>query len=230
MMLIATLLVPLALAAGGVHGATADSTGLPSDSATFRIPFSGVGRDLAAWEQDRSVWQLPEQVVDSLEILPGQRIADLGAGSGYFEWLLAKAVGDSGNVFAQEIQPALVQYMQDRAAREGTPQVHAVLGTTEESGLPDSLDLIFVCDTYRYIDGRRTYFARLRDHLRRGGRLAIVEFKRFPADTTERRILPARVMAELNYAGYELEREYTFLPKQFFFIFGVRTELKDEER
>ncbi len=72
---------------------------------------------------------------------------------------------------------------------------------------------------YRYIDDRRDYFSKLRDHLNPGGRLAVVEFKRFPRDTTELRILPKRVIDELREAGYELIKEYGFLPKQFFFVF-----------
>jgi ubiquinone/menaquinone biosynthesis C-methylase UbiE len=203
----------------------ADSKDVPSDSATYRTGYSGIKRYTGVADAEtRATWQMPDLVVDSLDLSPGQRVADIGAGSGYFERLLAKAVGESGAVYAVEIEPELVQHMQERAVREETPQVRPILGTRDNPGLPDSLDLIFLCNTYRYIDGRRSYFARLRDRLNPEGRLAVVEFKRFPQDTTETRILPERVIAELNAAGYEVVQRYTFLPKQYFLIFRVRPD------
>jgi SAM-dependent methyltransferase len=219
-MLAVALLALAALGSLALDAALPDSGRLLPDSATQRTPYPGIKPYLVVDEEyNRDAWQLPDQLVDSLRILPGQRIADIGAGIGYFEALLARAVGDSGVVFAQEIEAELVQYMKERAIREGTPQVRPILGTPTDSCLPDSLDLVFLCNTYRYIDGRRSYFAKLRDHLRPDGRLVVVEFKRFPRDTTELRILPSRVIDELRVAGYELIDKHDFLPKQYFLEF-----------
>jgi len=204
-----------------------DSTAAVSDSATYRVRYSGIESYFKVdIEADRAKWQLPELVVDSLRILPGQRVADIGAGIGYFEGLLATAVGETGAVYAEEIEPELVEHMKERAVIEGTPQVYPILGTPDDPSLPDSLDLIFLCNTYRYIDARRSYFSKLRDHLSPGGRLAVVEFKRFPQDTTEQRILPSRVIEELTAAGYELIQQFDFLPKQFFLVFGRSGEMR----
>ncbi|MCA9728932.1 MAG: methyltransferase domain-containing protein [Candidatus Eisenbacteria bacterium] len=213
------LTAPPSLRAGD-DSTDAGGVGAEADSATYRVPFAGIQPYRYIDEQaHRETWQMPETVVDSLRIRPGQRIADIGAGIGYFETLLARATGESGKVFAEEIEPDLVAHLGERAIAEGTPQVVPILGTPDDPSLPDSLDLIFLCNTYRYIDGRRSYFARLRDRLRPGGRLAIVEFKRFPIDTTEYRILPERVIAELTSAGYRLTDEHDFLPKQYFLEF-----------
>lgn len=198
-----------------------DSTRLLPDSATYRVEYSGIPSYLKVDEEaNRAKWQMPDLVVDSLRILPGQRVADIGAGIGYFEPLLAKAVGESGAVYAEEIEPELFEYLRSRARREGTPQVHAILGTREDPCLPDSLDLIFLCNTYRYIDARLDYFSRLRSRLKPDGRLAVVDFKRFPQDTTQQRILPSRVIDELSAVGYSLVQQHDFLPKQYFLIFG----------
>jgi SAM-dependent methyltransferase len=114
--------------------------------------------------------------------------------------------------------------MEKRTLIESTPQVHPILGKPDNPCLPDSLDLIFLCNTYRYIDARRSYFRKLRNHLNPGGRLAVIEFKRFPQDTTEQRILPSQVIEELTASGYGLIQQYDFLPKQFFLIFGRGAE------
>jgi SAM-dependent methyltransferase len=131
-----------------------------SDSATSRLRFGSVEGSVRVLDNPkRDSWQLPALVIDSLSIEPGQRLADIGAGTGYFNVYFAKAVGSSGRVFAEEIEPELVAYMQERADREATPQVVPILGTRDDPCLPDSLDLIFLCNTYNYIDGRVGYFS-----------------------------------------------------------------------
>jgi len=214
----------IALGSLGLTATLPDAARLLPDSATRRTPYPGIEPYVVVGEENnRAAWQLPDQLVDSLRILPGQRVADIGAGIGYCEARLARAVGDSGVVFAQEIEAELVQHMKDRAVREGTPQVRPILGTTTDPCLPDSLDLIFLGNTYRYIDGRRSYFSKLRDHLSPGGRLAVIEFRRSPRDTTELRMLPGRVIDALRTAGYALTDQHDFLPKQYFLEFRPDT-------
>ena len=189
------------------------------DSATHHVDF----HDIEQWEEslenpDRAKWQMPDRVVDSLDVQPRAVIADIGAGTGYFNLLFAKAVGDSGKVYAEEIEPELVRYMFDRRRLEGTPQVMPILGSPEDPRLPDGLDLVFVCNTYRYIDGRRAYFARLLEKLEPAGRLAIIDFTPTP-QTAETRISADQVREELEAVGYELAEVFTFLPVQYFLVF-----------
>jgi SAM-dependent methyltransferase len=194
-----------------------------SDSATSRLRFGSIEGSVRVLDNpNRDAWQLPAAVVDSLGIEPGQRVADIGAGTGYFNSYFARAVGSGGRVFAEEIEPELVAHMQERADREGTPQVVPILGKTEDPCLPDSLDLIFVCNTYNYIDGRVAYFSALRRKLAPGGRLAVVSFRRSPADPSTARMLPESVTVELEAAGYELIRAFDFLPKQYFLVYRAR--------
>jgi len=85
----------------------------------------------------RDAWQLPAAVVDSLAIEPGQRIADIGAGTGYFNLYFANALGNGGRVFAEEIEPELVVYVQERVSRDATPQVISILGKRDDPCLPE---------------------------------------------------------------------------------------------
>ncbi len=114
--------------------------------------------------------------------------------------------------------------MTARAEEEGTSQVVPVLGGRESAGVPDSLDLVFLCNTYRYIDGRIAYFSALRENLLPTGRLAIVGFRRHPSDPSPARIHPEQVTSELIKAGYVVLEEFDFLPKQYFLIYGIAEE------
>ncbi len=193
-----------------------------SDSATVRHATADVGRWVNVFDDTaRASWQKPEQLVAALGVVPGQVIADIGAGTGYFNRYFARAVGDSGCVYAVEIEPALVAHMVERARREGTPQVRPVLATPDDPRLPVGLDLVFLCNTYHHIDGRIAYFTRLRAALAPGGRVAIVDFK--PGDLPvgprpDHKLAPAVVIAELTAAGYELLTELTLLPYQYALI------------
>ena len=193
------------------------------DSATIRHSFADVERWVAVFDDTaRAAWQMPEKLVAALGLRPGARVADIGAGTGYFNRHFAQAVGDSGRVYAADIEPGLVRYMAERAARERTPQVEPILAAADDPRLPGGLDLVFVCDTYHHIDGRRAYFGRLRARLAPAGRLAIVDFKpgELPVGPPpEHKIPPAAVIAELAAAGYELAEQPDLLPYQYVLVF-----------
>jgi SAM-dependent methyltransferase len=168
----------------------------------------------------RDEWQKPEEVLDALQLERTARVADLGAGTGYFSVRIAKRV-PVGKVFAIDIEPDMVRYLRERAQREHLSVLVPVLASAESSNLPEPVDLILVVDTYHHIDHRIGYFARLRESLRPNGRLAIVDFK---ADSPngpplEHRISPEKLTAELNAAGYSLVATHLFLPRQYFIVF-----------
>jgi len=199
-----------------------DAAGL-GDSAVHRVTFSSVERWRAVLDRpDRDALEMTDRIVDSLRLSRGARVADIGAGTGYFERLLARAVGDSGRVYAEEIEPPLVAYLAERARSEGTPQVVPIYGAPADPRLPGDLDLIFLCNVYRYIDGRRAFFRRLLPNLARSGRVAIVDWR--PTDNSPNRLPAQRVVAEMGAAGYRLIQEPTFLPKQYFLVFGRAEE------
>jgi len=168
----------------------------------------------------RDAWQKPDELLDALHLERTARVADLGAGTGYFSARIAKRV-PRGKLFAVDVAPDMVRYLDERAKREHLDVVVPVLASAESPNLPEPVDLVLVVDTYHHIDGRVAYFSRLTRSLRPGGRLAIVDFR---ADSPngpppEHRIRPETVIAELGAAGYSLLTTHPFLPRQYFLVF-----------
>ncbi len=207
----------------------------PSDTASPphpHAPFEATSRhsfsDVKHWKSvfddpARDAWQKPEAVIQALDILPDMRIADLGAGTGYFTAHLARAVGANGSVFAVETEPNLVIYLRERAERERTANVVPVLASADNPRLPyHALDLVLIVDTFHHLDDRGEYFRRLTDVLAPAGRIAIIDFRAgdLPVGPPpEHKIARDQVVAELRSAGYVLVAEPNLLPYQYFLVF-----------
>jgi len=125
----------------------------------------------------RDAWQMPDRVIAALDLKPGQSVADVGAGTGYFTVKLAKSSG-APKVFASDIEPNMVKHLQHRAMTEGLKNVTAVQATKESPKLPEPVDVVLVVDTYHHIADRVAYFNALKRSLKPGGRVAIVDFKK----------------------------------------------------
>jgi arsenite methyltransferase len=171
----------------------------------------------------RDAWQQPARVIAALGIRPGDRVADLGAGSGYFTIRLARAVGPEGRVYAVDVDEAMNEYVRERVAQAGLSNVDVILGRFEDPLLPDSgVDLVLVVDTYHHLEDRPLYFRNLRRDLAPDGRVAVIDFDgrkgwfvRWTGHITPRALL-LREMAE---AGYEVAEEFDFIDRQAFVIF-----------
>lgn len=170
---------------------------------------------------DREEWQHPDEVVAALALRPGDRVADLGAGGGYFTFRLAEAVGEDGKVFAIDVDPDMLEYIETTAAERGLPRIVALLGEASDPGLPDgSVDLIFISNTFHHLPERIDYFRNARTALRTGGRIAVVELSKnsFPAGHFT---APEIILSELQQAGYRRTAHHEFLPRQSFQIFEI---------
>ncbi len=172
---------------------------------------------------ERDAWQKPEEVVGALHLEPAMKVADLGAGTGYFSVRIAKHVPE-GKVFAADVEPDMVRYLGERAQREHLTNIIPIQAGADSANLPEPADLILVADTYHHIGNRVEYFTKLKSSLRPKGRLAIVDFK---ADSPngpppQHRIPPEQVIEELDAAGYSLAETHRFLPRQYFLIFQKR--------
>ncbi len=114
----------------------------------------------------RDSWQQPDRVIEELGIEPGDYVADLGAGGGYFTFRLAEAVGPGGVVYAVDVDEDMTGHLAERAADEGHRNVEVILGGYDDPRLPDGeVDLLFTSNTYHHIQDRVAYFANLRRDL-----------------------------------------------------------------
>ena len=168
---------------------------------------------------ERDKWQLPAQVIEALAIQPSHKVADIGAGTGYFTMRLAKV---AAKVFAADIEKDMVEFLNKRAAPEGLSNVTAVQAPADSANLPEKVDLIIIVDTYHHIGHRVAYFKRLAKSLKPGtGRLAIIDWK--PEDPMgppkEFRFPAAQIAEELHKAGYKQTAQHAFLPNQSFTIY-----------
>ncbi len=191
-------------------------------SLVFAADCSGIKRRIYE-PADRDSWQHPERVIESLSIAPGQRIADLGAGGGYFTFRLAGAVGPTGAVYALDVDPDMTAFLERSAAEGDHTNVEVLLVDPAEPELPNAgLDLIFTCNTYHHLEERPAYFKRLKRYLSPGGRVAIIDHK---PEGWFQRIFPhssrsEAIRSEMEAAGYRLQSDYDYLPKQSFLVFA----------
>ncbi|MGH7947946.1 MAG: class I SAM-dependent methyltransferase [Candidatus Binataceae bacterium] len=187
--------------------------GFTSCASAKKFAYEGIGRDSE---------QQPERVVSELHLKPGERIADIGAGGGYFTWRLADAVGPTGKVYAVDIDPDMTGYLAATAGQRGYRNVEAILAAPDDPKLPaGSVDLIFTCNTYHHIENRAAYFARLKRSLAPGAHVAIIDYRPegFFQSIHSHSTAADAIRREMTEAGYRLEKEYDFLPGQNFLVF-----------
>lgn len=188
-------------------------------------PFKSIDEYIQRMESpDRGEWQKPEKVVDYLAIKNGDTVADIGAGSGYFTVILSRRIGDSGKVYAVDIEKGMIEYIEKRAQKEGLNNMNYILAKPDDPLLPkSSVDLIFICDTYHHIEKRDGYLKILKDVLKKDGRLVIVDFHAVNTPVgppLSMRIPKEKTVKEILSAGFKAEAEYFFLPYQYFLIFS----------
>jgi len=171
-------------------------------------------------DPQRDAWQKPHEVIQALALKPDAVIADIGSGTGYFSARFANMV-PKGRVYGVDTEPDMVKYLAERAKREGLKNITAVTGAPGDPRLPEKADLIIMVDVFHHVEDRNRYFRRLRDALKPGGRIAIIDFRMDSPDGPPKsaRIAPDRVKTELKGAGYALVKEHIFLPNQYFLIF-----------
>lgn len=182
------------------------------------------------WEPaDRDEWQQPDRVVATLALSPGDQIADLGSGGGYFSYRFAAAVGETGQVFALDVDKSQNAYIKDQATERGLPQIKAVHIPDDALGIPDgSVDMIFLSNVFHHLPDQTDYFRRAGSALRSGGRLVVVEFRgdSFPPGHAT---TPEDIRTQLEAAGYTLVESHEFLEKQSFQIFVLRNDATDAD-
>ncbi len=168
-----------------------------------------------------------QEIVDAVTLEKGNRVADVGAGTGLFTMPFAKAVDDEGWVFAVEIALPFLERIGELADEEGLSNVAPVLGGERNVRLaPESVDVVFVCDTYHHFEYPQSTLASIRRALRAGGRLVIIDFERIPGESSEWVLGHVRagkdtVRQEIEAAGFQFvgETDVEGLEENYFIEF-----------
>lgn len=177
----------------------------------------------------RDDMQKPAEIMAALAVRPGERVADIGAGSGYFTLRLAQAVGDAGRVWALDIRQEMLDYIANRLREAQIPNVELKLVPADDPQLPPGgIDTILMVDTIHYVKDRAGYARRLREGLAPGGRVVIIDFRYDPdakrefAPPLEQQVARETLDREMAEAGLKVVSSYDFLPEQYFVVYAAQ--------
>jgi ubiquinone/menaquinone biosynthesis C-methylase UbiE len=176
---------------------------------------------------DREALERPEEILDRMGLKPGQLVADLGTGVGWYTQRIAKRVAPHGAVFAVDVQQGMLDQMQARMKDAGIRNVLPVLSGDDDPRLPPGkIDWVLLVDVYHELQKPQEMLAKIREALAPDGRVALVEYRaeqdpktlpvRIPRD---HQMTIAEVLREWLPAGFELVEFHEFLPAQHFFVF-----------
>lgn len=136
--------------------------------------------------ESREIFTARGAIVEALNLKNGARVADIGAGTGFFTELLAKAVGKDGWVYALDISPKFIDYIYERMRKGGLENVTAMVSTEQSLDLPlASVDAAFVCDTYHHFEKPEKMLGSIHQSLKPGGTLVIIDFDRVPGKSRQ---------------------------------------------
>ncbi len=228
------LVLGLQVVGVGCHGPPPGTPGSPvaSESAPHGHTHHGQGMHhrfdgAEGWAKvfdakDRDAWQKPEVVLAALELGPKSLVADVGAGTGYFSVRIAPKVPE-GKVFAIDVEADMVRYLDERAKREGLAGMVAVKAEVDDPKIPEPVDVVLIVDTLHHISHRAAYFRKLRDKLRPGGRVVVVDFAENATmgPPPEHRLSVDEVLSDASGAGLVKVKEVS-LPQQYVLVLSAR--------
>jgi predicted methyltransferase len=192
---------------------------------------------LASFEEpDRDKWAMPARVVEILRIQPGMDIADIGAGSGYFTRRLATAA-PNGTTYAIDVDADFKSHIESRREQWHTPNIVTRLAVYEHPLLPvGSVDLVFISNTYSFLQDREGYFTAVHKALRAGGRLAVIDWRveaecprALGCPKPNERVDKSVAIEELEHVGFTVLEDHDFLQYQYFMILGRAGDVRSSE-
>jgi len=178
---------------------------------------------------NREQVQKSPEIMKALAFKPGERVADIGAGTGYFTFQVADAVGPTGRVMALDIAPEMLEYLDLRVQARKAENVTTRRVTSDDPKLPPgSVDTILMVDAIHYVKDRSAYAKKLAAGLATGGRLVVIDYR--PKRMSERPWGPPpeqqfpkeQLDKEMSAAGFVPVASFDFLPEQFFVVYQVR--------
>jgi predicted methyltransferase len=181
---------------------------------------------------DRDQWQKPDQIMDALGVAEGSVVAELGAAGGWFTLRLARRVGPNGLVYAEDIQPPMLDAINRRMQYENLSNVKTVLGTPSDPRLPPGIDAALISDAFNEMDDAtdRSVIVRLLRNIGRAlkprGRLGIVDWTSGgggPGPAADQRVDPDVIIRAARAAGFELVSRESYPPFVYLLVFGPVT-------
>ena len=172
--------------------------------------------------RDRDEWQEPDRIMDELGIADGARVADVGAGGGWFTIRLARRVGPNGRVYAEDIQHQMIESIERRMLRENLRWVETTLGTPTDPKLPGNLNAVLIVDTYPQLDEPVLILKHLAAALAPNGRVGIVDWRKDvfgPGPAMNERLEPEVIIRDATRAGLRLHAHHKFLRYQYLLVF-----------
>ena len=161
-----------------------------------------------------------DRVVASLELSPGQKIADVGAGGGRYSRPLARAVAPSGVVYAVDIDSGALERNARTASEEGIANIRTVLAAEDDPRLPEPVDLVFFSDSLHHISGQEAYLKKLRGYLKPNARIAVLDFARnWPGAHHIRKYTVQELDGWMKDAGFTRVASHDFVTDRFFVVY-----------
>ncbi|MBX9771060.1 MAG: class I SAM-dependent methyltransferase [Candidatus Obscuribacterales bacterium] len=173
----------------------------------------------------REIYNQRSAIIKALELKPGMDVADIGSGTGFYTFLMAKEVAPNGDIYAVDINKAFLKHIEQKAREQGIKQMHTVVCSKKSVGLPsNSVDLAFVCDTYHYLEYPQSTLVSINKALRKNGKLVIIDIDRRPDKSSEWVMKNVRTgkkefIAEIEAAGFKKVKEENFLKENFMATF-----------
>lgn len=227
--LLVWLLMSLGIACGQPLPANGSGNAVAETATPKREPANVMSFEKAEWleREGREELEKPEVVLQAMALKEGMTVGEIGAGTGFFSRRIAKAVGPTGKVYAQDIQPEMLEMLKQHAAKEGITNIVPVLGTETDPKLPaGKIDRLLLVDVYHEFQKPKPMLAALRKVLAPGGTVTLVEYRLEGESASHinvaHRMSTEQVLAEWGAGGYTLLNQIETLPSQHVFIFTAK--------
>ena len=171
-------------------------------------------------QSTRDNWQQPRRVLDSLGVVSGMVVGEVGAGDGYFTWFLAERVGDSGRVYANDIDDDELDKIRRKIQRDSLTNIFTILGEATETNFPDStMDMVIMVYVFHHLEEPVPFFRNLTRTLKPGAPVAIVERDPDKYDGWSGHFYPKdKVLQIIDDTGYRLSKIFTFLSRDNIYL------------
>jgi ubiquinone/menaquinone biosynthesis C-methylase UbiE len=171
-----------------------------------------------------------DQIMETLSLKPGQIVADVGSGGGYFTYRFAKAISDKGKVYAVDTNQEFLAFITKQATEQGLTNIVTRHTASEHPDLPkNTFDFVFMRNVSHHLPNRVEYFQRLKEALKPEGKIVIIEYDGrggfFSFQRLHHHYVPQNVLLEeMKQAGYSIQKSYNFLSEQSFTIFSIKND------